>query len=431
MNYKSIRSVFCVCISLLILLCSCGTGEKIADKKLNIGVNDINGVFNPFYAVSEGDQKINTQIFSTIQRRGIDNKMINNVGSITYEYVGSNKVKYTVAIRNDLKFSDGSSVNIDDVIFFYYFISDATYDGVFSDFYLNDIEGIKEYYYDDNNYAERLAEISENGKDSEKIQSYIKKNYENGIDVKEIKGISRVDDYTCTVLFNSRNINAVSELNAFIVSKAFYTAEYVKGAAQAVKEFTTQSLGCGPYYISDYNPESGKVELRVNTDYYDTKPIFSKLSFIDLTQSKRDAVSLLNSEEIDTVTLPATSSVISQLNSGNLKYSISNSDYYVSLGINTRTITDNTARRQIMKMTDIYSVLDEELGSYYTRIYMPLSVRFSEYPDVSAPFYEGIAIPKLISTEKNSFNFYCSFEKGSLEYKIAQNIVPLLKMLQR
>lgn len=413
-------ALLCAAVILLLSFASCGDKNTVQDKTLNAGAENITGNFNPFYAGSEGDRKVNAQIFRSIQRRGVDNSLINSAGSITYEYVGDTQVKYTVAIRDDLRFSDGSHVTIDDVIFFYYFIADATYDGIYGDFYLNDIAGLKEYYYDDTGYAAKIAEYSSADNPAGQIKKYIEKNYADGIDVKEISGITRVDDYTCTVLFNSRNINAISELNAVIVSKAFYTAEYVKGAADKVKSFTTQTLGCGPYFLSAYDENSHKTELKANPYYYDGSPAFSKLSFTDITG--KDAAGMISSSKLDVVSMTADSQTITKLNGSSLKYSISNKDSYISLGINCRTLTDNAARRQIMKMLDIYGVVEENFGSYYTRVYMPLSVRFKEYPEVSGPFYEGVAIPALISTEKSKFTLYCCFEDDTPEYKVASEI---------
>ena len=68
-------------------------------------------------------------------------------------------MKYTVSIKDDLFFSDGTNIKIDDVVFYYYFISDATYDDTFKDWYLNDIEGLKEYYFDDPNYESSISNI--------------------------------------------------------------------------------------------------------------------------------------------------------------------------------------------------------------------------------------------------------------------------------
>ena len=118
-NSRKIKSAVALLAVLAILLSSCGkSGSK--ENTLKIATGKITGNFNPFYATEEGDRAVNSQVFRTIQKTGKNNKLINSVGSISYEYTGESKTKYTVTIRDDLKFSDGRGVTIDDVIFFYY-----------------------------------------------------------------------------------------------------------------------------------------------------------------------------------------------------------------------------------------------------------------------------------------------------------------------
>jgi peptide/nickel transport system substrate-binding protein len=54
------------------------------------------------------------------------------------------KVVYDFKLRNDLTFSDGEKVTVDDVIFTMYVLSDPTYDGS-STFFALPIEGMEEY----------------------------------------------------------------------------------------------------------------------------------------------------------------------------------------------------------------------------------------------------------------------------------------------
>lgn len=417
-----IMSAVCICTAFILLLTSCGISSSDKTESLKIGVDTVTGNFNPFYADDSGDERVNAQVFRSVQRRGADNKLINSAGSITYEYIGDEQVKYTVTVRNDLKYSDGTAVTIDDVIFFYYFIADATYDGVYKDFYLNDIDGLKEYYYDDEDYQSKLAALGTDDAGSASVTAYIKSNYSDGADVTEISGITRVDDYTCTVLCNSRNINTISQLNAVLVSTTFYGVDYVKGATGKVKAFTTQSLGCGPYYISDYDPDTHETELSVNQYYYDEKPAFSKLDFIDVTSEKKDAVELINSGKIDVTQVEASSQTIGNLSSGTVKYFIGNEPAYVSMFVNTRTIPDEAVRKQLMRLCVVNDSLDTLFGSYYTRVYLPLSVRFDEYPEINEPYYKVDAIEQLITNKIDEVNLYCCANEDSCEYTVSNAI---------
>ncbi len=395
--------------------------KKNEEKTLRIAAEDITGNFNPFYADSQGDLCVNNQAFMRIQRRGNDNRLTNSAGSITYEIAG-NKVKYTVTIKNNLHFSDGSKVTIDDIIFFYYLCADATYDGVFSDFYLNDIQGLKEYYYDDRNYKDALSEL----KSDAEIKKYIEKNYANGISVKEISGIKRVDDYTCTVMYNSANINAVSQLNAFIVSKEFYSANYVKGSADVLKDFTTMSMGCAAYFIADFDKGTNQTELKRNKYFKEYEPGFDTLEIIDTAKTGTDPVRAVSSGKADVTTVTADNEIMSKVLSKDLKYIVSDDDGYISLFVNTRKIPDEIVRRQILKACTVYDSLDSRYGSYYTKVFLPLSVRFSEYPGATEPFHAGKPVKSIYENEVKKLNLYCVGDENSAEKTAADDMAEKL-----
>ena len=157
---KIFKSIFfiLICICVFVLPSCKGRGGS---SELKIGVEGISGEFNPFYAETEADREIVMQMFRSIQRLDGNNKLVNYSGGISYEYIGDTQVEYTVSINKELRFSDGTNITIDDVIFFYHFIADASYDGYYKNWYLNDIEGLKEYYFDDKNYEASIRKIEE------------------------------------------------------------------------------------------------------------------------------------------------------------------------------------------------------------------------------------------------------------------------------
>ena len=507
MRFLKVLLILSVCIS-VVFLSSCGVFNNLSvnNTELKIGVTtDISGNFNPFYCESDGDKQIIAQTARPIQRVATDNTLVNHSGGISYEFIGETDVKYTVSIQNDMKFSDGTNITIDDVIFYYYFISDATYDGLYKEWYLNDIEGLKEYYFDDKNYKASIAEIENtisekysvstigtddfvkylvatkidgkfNGdvnsvssygitwKDylsklgyteayndlgenpsEEKIlklvatveaennpnaynpeswyrdqlyKKYIEKNYSDGIDVAEISGIKKINDYTCTVIFNSKNINAVSQLNALLVSKNFYSAEYIKGKAEKVKEISGVSSVCsGPYIVTEFDD---KKTVAVANEYYDDGEFdFNRLEFIETADE--EAVKDVTSGKIDVVSTKATSSVISSLADKPVVYYISNERRYVSAFFNTRSL-ETSARMALMGLFSVSDVLENEIGSYYTKLISPISIRYSEYPSsVTNPYYSesSFSAYKMITDNfVKEVTAYCCRDENSLEYKV-------------
>lgn len=468
---KAFIAITC-CFSILILS-SCSGAESAS--VLKIGVSGIEGVFNPFYAESDADREIISQMFRSIQRRDSNNKLINSSGGISYEFVGNSQIKYTVSINKDLYFSDGTNITIDDVIFFYHFIADATYDGIYSDWYLNDIVGLKEYYFDDKDYNSSISEIEKKieneysastittddytdylvetmleGKFNGSLDSdspygvtwrnylskhgysealddlgsnpshqkviklvarseaetnpdnympenwyrnllynkYIKDNYSDGTDIESIEGIKKVNDYTCTVLFNSRNINALAELNALLVSKAYLSTEYVKGTADKIKESDGYGVCSGAYIVSDYT--DGVVSMSSNEYYGEEICEFSNLKFIELS-SDADPIKQVVSGKVDIIQTLATAENIASLEKENVRYFIEDCDYYTSLFLNTKTL-DQSARKALIGLCNVSDVVEQRIGSYYTRLLRPISVRFEEYPSsVTEPYYSESA----------------------------------------
>ncbi|MBQ4625916.1 MAG: hypothetical protein IJB45_01535 [Clostridia bacterium] len=468
--------VFIIIISLVFSGCKSISEFSADGAELKIGINSIEGNFNPLYSEAEADKEILNQVYLSILQPTSDNSLKNFCGGISYEYVGENQVKYTITIKDNLRFSDGSYVTIEDIISFIYLISDATYEGAYSEWYMNDIVGLKEYYFDDKNYASSISEIeniissnytsstiepddyieylkatSLEGKFSGNLDSaspseeswreyfvrfqyteeldmlgsnpsdeevlalaakveaeqnplaynpenwyreklydeYIKNNYSNGISVERIEGINKVNDYTCTVLFNSRNINAVSEINLPIISSEFYSSQYIKGEAAKIKDIEGYPLGCGPYYIDEFS--DNEVNLSVNEYYFESVPDFTSLKLIDISNEKKTAEELVLSGKIDVAKTLASAQTVNLFNEKSVEYFVSNLDEYTSVFFNTLTL-NYQQRKALMGLCSINSSVEKNIGSYFTGLKRPLSVRFNEYPsDITEPFYKESA----------------------------------------
>lgn len=499
---KSVLAVFLCLIIVILSGCSNIKNFRASNNELKIGVENIEGNFNPFYAKSEGDLEVVKQMFRPIQIKSTDNTLINHAGSISYEFVGDRQVKYTVSINDNMTFSDGTHITIDDVLAFYHFISDATYDGTYKDWYLNDIVGIKEYYYDDKNYADSVSEIEntvnekyskENitaddlikylvdteiggrykGIDTEKsagvtwkkyltdsgysrdvesvskspseeawlrlvakaeaennyeaydasswyreqlLDKYLKDNYDDGINVTEISGIKKVNDYTCSILFNTPNINMISQINVLIIPKSCYSSDYVKGSAEKVKEMMSFSVGSGPYIIA----ENSEKEVRMScNDFYDEPCGFRAIRLIDLAAKGENPAESVASGKVDVINTVVNSEKMDKLKNAPVQYFFNDCDYYISMFYNTRTL-DDSARKALMSVCTPDNAVDGLVGSYYTRIYSPISVRFAEYPSkVTNAAYSADSFNLYMKASKTPFDkftaYYCGTE-NDLEY---------------
>lgn len=136
--------------------------EPAEDKTLVAAKNHFEGKFSPFFAQSAEDQDVvsMTQIgMVSLDRVGA--VVMNGIEGETRPYNGTDytyygvsdmtitenedgTVSYDLTMRDDLVFSDGHPIDIDDVIFSMYVLCDPTYDGS-STLYGRPIKGMEEY----------------------------------------------------------------------------------------------------------------------------------------------------------------------------------------------------------------------------------------------------------------------------------------------
>ena len=133
-----------------------------SDTPLVVGYSPFSSKFSPFFAETAYDQDVASMTAislltsdrtGAIIYNGIEGETINYNGT-DYTYYGpadlvvtenaDGTVYYDFTMRDDLVFSDGEPITIDDVIFSMYVLCDPTYDGS-STLYAQPIEGMEEY----------------------------------------------------------------------------------------------------------------------------------------------------------------------------------------------------------------------------------------------------------------------------------------------
>lgn len=149
------------------LLAGCGdknTGDQTKDETtpLVVGYAPFNEKFSPFFSETEYDQDVWLMTSVALLNNGRQGEMImNGIEGETYSYNGTDytyygpadceivenadgTVDYNFKLREDITFSDGEKVTIDDVIFSMYVLCDPTYDGN-STLYAVPIQGMEAY----------------------------------------------------------------------------------------------------------------------------------------------------------------------------------------------------------------------------------------------------------------------------------------------
>ena len=152
------------------------------DGTLVAAASGFESKFSPFFAASTDDQRVNdmTQVpLLTVDR--VSNPVLQGIEGETRAYNGTDytyygpadftvtenddgTVYYDITMRDDIQFSDGTTADIDDVIFSMYVFADPTYDGSVT-FYSCPIEGMEDYRSGMGTLSALLAEAGEDNTD--------------------------------------------------------------------------------------------------------------------------------------------------------------------------------------------------------------------------------------------------------------------------
>ena len=180
---KKATRILALVLAMLMCLClfaGCKDKDSEENSKNNttplvVGYSQFNEKFSPFFSETAYDQDVYamTQISllasdrtGAIIMNGIEGETHSYNGKdYTYKGLGNceitrnddGTVYYDIEIRDDVKFSDGEKLTIDDVIFSMYVLCDPTYDGA-STLYAQPIQGIDEYRAGMTTLSKALAE---------------------------------------------------------------------------------------------------------------------------------------------------------------------------------------------------------------------------------------------------------------------------------
>ena len=158
------------------------TDGESGDTPLVVGYLPFSSKFSPFFAETAYDQDVvsmtqmnllSSDRTGAIIYNGIEGETIEYNGT-EYTYYGPANVEvvenedgtvdYNFTLREDLTFSDGTPITIDDVIFSMYVLCDPTYDGGMT-LYAQPIEGLEEYRQNNTTLAALLAQLGEENTD--------------------------------------------------------------------------------------------------------------------------------------------------------------------------------------------------------------------------------------------------------------------------
>lgn len=204
--------------------------------------------------------------------------------------------------------------------------------------------------------------------------------------VDSISGIQKVDDYTCTVTFNSANISADKQIAWLpLVPEHYYDDNFTKGDLSKVKAQNSMPLGSGPYIFQSF--ENNIVTLTANPDYYLGCPKIPNLKF--QVVSEEDKVDLVLNSEIDITDPSASLEVVDQLdqNADKAAYSLVDNPGYGYIAINAERVPDVNVRKGLMCLMNREPAIQSYYGELGEVIERPMTPTLAEYPDDAEPYY--------------------------------------------
>lgn len=275
-----------------------GKGDGQSDIPLVIGCNKLNKKFNPFVAQSEDDKQAValTQLYligsdrqGQIVYNGIDGEVRTYKGR-DYTYYGPADIKvkynkkkdetvYNITLRDDINFSDGEPVTIDDVVFTMYVLCDKDYSG-----------------------SSNLGNMH--------IKGLL--NYKKNKKVKKIAGINRINNYMMSVTTNGYDVDMIKSLQIPICPLHYYgniekynykknRFGFKKGDISSVCANKSSPIGAGPYRFVKY--EKKIIYYTSNEIYYKGCPKIAYVQFkeiketLNATQEKIDRTKIDESDE--------------------------------------------------------------------------------------------------------------------------------------
>ena len=378
------QKLLALATAMALLLCGCGktqeqpqpTQEQTAvqqDKTLVVGTLNFDGKFSPFFYTNAYENEVlslvhvnllGTDREGAVVLEGIRGELRPYNGT-DYLYTGiadcvitenpDGSVYYDITLKEGVKFSDGTEMDIDDVIFSLYVPLDPTYDGIMT-LYSLPIEGLAEY--------------------------------RESAEVPNITGIQRLDDHSLRIVMTEFSATAIYQLATAVVPMHYYGDEslydyannmfgFPKGDLSGVKGVTTQPLGAGPYRFVSY--AGGIVTLEANENYWKGTP---KTRYIQFREGQdADKVPGVAAGTID-ITSPTYSvemaKAIANYNGGTL-----------SGDVISASMVDNLGYGYIGFNAELVKV-GEDAGSTESRnLRKAIATMISVYRDVAVDSYYG------------------------------------------
>lgn len=201
-------------------------GSKNKNNILTVGATDLKGQFSPIYYETAYDGYAVDLIYQALLTYDVNSNLVPQIAEEMPKVEDGGK-KLTFKIKKGLKFSDGSTLDANDVKFTFTVVADPSYDSRFGST-LDNIVGAKEY------------------------------RDKNNTDVTEVSGIKVIDDYTIEFDLLGARVDAIADIGTtFGIISDEQFKDYKRGNTDMFKENLENPVGSGAYKLNKWDKASG------------------------------------------------------------------------------------------------------------------------------------------------------------------------------
>ncbi|MBH2581794.1 ABC transporter substrate-binding protein [Serratia marcescens] len=204
---------------------------KLRKDTVVAGISEPQGIFNPYLFTNGWDENVTDVIFSRLI--GLDSQGKPEGRLAESWQVSPDNLTYTIKLRPNLVYSDGSPLKADDIAFTLTLLHDPAYDGD-TDITPAHIQGGAEY--------------------------------KNGT-AAGISGLKVIDDRTIQIVTTQPGATTLQLIGGPVLSRAYYGKDYQRGKLDGVRAFNGKPLGNGPYIYDKYVPGQ-EIRFHANPNFY-------------------------------------------------------------------------------------------------------------------------------------------------------------------
>lgn len=213
----------------------------------------------------------------------------------------------------------------------------------------------------------------------------VKGTLEDGVDVETISGIERIDDYTCSILFDSPNISGDKLVSwQSLVPEHYYGKDWKKGDLSSIKALNSAPLGSGAYVFKSY--DNNLVTLEKNPEYFKGEAKIPTIKF--QVVNEEDKVDIVSSGEADITDPSASLEIVEQIDANpDVEKSLVDNPGYGYIGINAEKIPNKDVRKGLMHLMNRAPAVSSYYGELAEVIERPLTPTVAEYPKDAKEYY--------------------------------------------